>query len=281
MPTKVRTKKKPEEPGRGTPAYMLTFGDMTCLLMVFFIALLKLDENVSSAKSIAALQSFRPGISVLSGSVSVLDPSQALFIPDKTQTGPKYGDATRISKLREAIQADVTKVVEQGKETKTGKGPLGAKGDVSVEVVEGGIKIRLASNILFDLGSADLRGEALNVVGEIGQFAKENHMEVTVEGHTDKRPISTAQYPSNWELSAARATQVVRHMLHTTGMAPTTMTAIGRGEFFPRCTSDESEECFQKNRRIEILLRPTELTPGGSQNKATELFGEGGLGGPD
>ena len=75
---------------------------------------------------------------------------------------------------------------------------------------------------------------------------------IQVEGHTDKRPIKTAQYPSNWELSSARANSVLKLLLDL-GFAPNRLSAAGYGEFYPIAEGDE-DRILQQNRRIELKL---------------------------
>ena len=75
---------------------------------------------------------------------------------------------------------------------------------------------------------------------------------VQVEGHTDKRPIKTAKYPSNWELSTARANSVLKLLLEL-GFSPNKLSAAGYGEFYP-ISDGENEQDYQQNRRIELRL---------------------------
>jgi len=75
--------------------------------------------------------------------------------------------------------------------------------------------------------------------------------QILIGGHTDDRPIHTAQFPSNWELSAARAVNVARYLAESVGVDPKHLTAAGFSEFHPRSKKEKS-----KNRRIEILLTP-------------------------
>jgi chemotaxis protein MotB len=86
---------------------------------------------------------------------------------------------------------------------------------------------------------------------------------ISIEGHTDDVPIGaelSKQYPTNWELSAVRATTVARYLQENIGIDPGLLSAIGYGEYQP-VTSNESEEGRAKNRRIEIVLVPMEIVP--------------------
>jgi chemotaxis protein MotB len=128
-------------------------------------------------------------------------------------------------------------------------------GELSVTIKNGRIVIELPDKILFDSGRAQLNHagrEALTQVASILTQFQDRRFQV--EGHTDDRPIQSALYPSNWELSAARSLAVV-HLLIETGMDPSNISAAGFGEFQPKA-DNTSPEGRQLNRRIEIVMLP-------------------------
>ena len=133
---------------------------------------------------------------------------------------------------------------------------LGDRQDIKIV----GDRFIFESELLFDSASADLQPEGKEKLKEIGitlqqttnQIPNEIDWIIQVEGHTDKRPISTARYPSNWELSTARANSVLKLLLEL-GFDPNRLSAAGYGEFYP-ITLGESEEDYQENRRIELKL---------------------------
>ena len=84
---------------------------------------------------------------------------------------------------------------------------------------------------------------------------------IRVEGHTDNRPIATSDYPSNWELSTARAVSVVKYLIHSAGIAPKCLAAAGYGDSRPRAPND-TERDMSKNRRVEIILGDYAEFPG-------------------
>jgi len=116
------------------------------------------------------------------------------------------------------------------------------------------------SEVLFPSGSASLTPEGLaaldpiaSAIAELGrQIPKEIDWVVQINGHTDIRPIASAQFPSNWELSTARAASVVKHMI-ARGVPAERLVAAGYGEFQP-IESGTDEASLQKNRRIELKL---------------------------
>ncbi len=133
---------------------------------------------------------------------------------------------------------------------------LGDREDIKIV----GDRFIFESELLFDSGSANLQLEGKEKLEQIGTTLKETTTEIPnnidwiiqVEGHTDKRPIKTVQYPSNWELSTARANSVLKLLLEL-GFPPNRLSAAGYGEFYPISLGDTPKD-LQQNRRIELKL---------------------------
>ncbi|MEN8260348.1 MAG: flagellar motor protein MotD [Pseudomonadota bacterium] len=114
------------------------------------------------------------------------------------------------------------------------------------------IEVEMKSGILFGSGSADLEQEAFPVLKKLAEIFRELPNALQVEGHTDNFPIQTFQFPSNWELSAARAASVVRQFVQF-GINPQRMSATGYGEYHP-VGDNKFEEGRYKNRRVVLVL---------------------------
>ena len=115
------------------------------------------------------------------------------------------------------------------------------------------IIINVRGDLFFNAGSAQFKREAMPIMDGIGNILRKNpEFKLAVGGHTDNTPISTNRYPSNWELSAIRATTVLRYFVRG-GMNADRVTATGYGESTP-ITSNESAEQRSQNRRIEFVL---------------------------
>jgi chemotaxis protein MotB len=114
------------------------------------------------------------------------------------------------------------------------------------------VEVEINNSFLFESGSAELFPEALPVLGELAEILKDLPVRVHVEGFTDDLPISTPVFPSNWELSAGRASSVLR-LLADRGLDPTRMAAIGFGEHRP-ITANDTPEGRQQNRRVIIVV---------------------------
>jgi chemotaxis protein MotB len=128
--------------------------------------------------------------------------------------------------------------------------------DVTVEVKKGVVYISLSDKMLFRSGSAEINPAAEAVLAKIASVANDHkELDILVEGHTDNVPINTSCVADNWDLSTKRATAVVRYLQKKHSIAPSRMTAGGRGEFFPK-TTNETVAGRSANRRTEIILLP-------------------------
>ena len=128
-------------------------------------------------------------------------------------------------------------------------------GRVSVNIVRGRMVIQLPQDILFASGSATIGAEGRGTLQEIGAVLAElGDREFQVEGHTDNVPISTERFPSNWELSSARALSVVRLLIQA-GVQPGSVSGAGFGEFQPVAENGDAAS-RRLNRRIEIVMLP-------------------------
>jgi len=133
-----------------------------------------------------------------------------------------------------------------------------AKGQVTISELQGRLTVNMVDAILFDSGRAEVKPEGLVVLGKVIEILKSvNDKAIRIEGHTDAIPISGSlaqRYPTNWELSAARAINVARY-LQKQAINPAQLSAAGFGEFKP-VADNATVEGRAKNRRIEIVLVP-------------------------
>lgn len=135
-------------------------------------------------------------------------------------------------------------------------------GQLDVTLINGRLVINMPQDILFRSGSADIGRDGQTAINQVAAVLRDfKDRQFQVEGHSDNVPISTRAFPSNWELSAARAISVVR-ILQAGGVNPTSLSAAGYGEYHPVAPNDTKEN-RTKNRRIEIVILPNleELTP--------------------
>jgi len=128
--------------------------------------------------------------------------------------------------------------------------------DVKIEVRGSAVYVSISDKLLFNTGSSNVLPAANNVLEKVSRIINDNdQLNVLVEGHTDNIPISTGKYKDNWDLSALRATSVVRKLEQDFFITPGRLTASGRGEHVPRA-DNKFITGRQKNRRTEIILTP-------------------------
>lgn len=135
-----------------------------------------------------------------------------------------------------------------------------AQGDVRLEQSGGKLRVALVDKVLFDSGEAQISKRGEEVLARVAEvLAAIPDQQIQVSGHTDRTPITSklvAQFPTNWELSVARATNVVRFLAEKANVPPQRLVASGYGEYQP-VASNKTVAGRARNRRIEILLTPT------------------------
>lgn len=125
---------------------------------------------------------------------------------------------------------------------------------VNVAETDTGIKVSISESLMFEIGQAELRGEAFPLLQALAEALSDNGMKgIHVLGHTDNVPIRSAQFPSNWELSSARAVTVVRALSELYHVPSELLSASGYAEFKP-VTDNLTPENRSKNRRVELIV---------------------------
>lgn len=230
--------KKCPECKAGAPEWMVTFSDMTTLLLTFFVLLLSM-ASLDQRKIKEALGSLQGALGVLeSGQKSEMGKEEILSRLDFV-TKTKQSESKMLSGIRNYI--------EQANLSST----------VSVVKTEKGISVRIMDSVLFESGSATLLDAAKPVLDKLSGVIKDSPYNIMVEGHTDDIPISTAQFPSNWELSTARAISVAKYMI-SVGVKPDILSVAGYAQYHP-VVPNITPENRAKNRRVEINFVSPEL----------------------
>lgn len=116
-----------------------------------------------------------------------------------------------------------------------------------------GLIIRVNNKVLFDEGSAQIKSEAEKTLNEIIKVLTKINNPVIIEGHTDSIPIKNRKYPSNWELSTARATNIISYMMKKGGISPKRLCAVGYGEYTP-VADNTTISGRMLNRRVDIIV---------------------------
>ncbi|MBR1907919.1 OmpA family protein [bacterium] len=130
---------------------------------------------------------------------------------------------------------------------------LGENSSVKLVKDNRGLIVRMNDSILFDEGSAIIKKNASKTLNEVIDVLAQVDNKVLVEGHTDSTPINTKEYPSNWELSTARATNIIGYILRTGKIVPQRLSAAGYGEYMPIADNTSSGGRLL-NRRVDIII---------------------------
>jgi chemotaxis protein MotB len=136
------------------------------------------------------------------------------------------------------------------------------KGKITITQLKGKLKVNMVDEILFDSGKATIKPQGIKVLERVGKvLLNVKDQAIRIEGHTDNVPIGpelATRYPTNWELSVARAIAVARYLQEKVGVDPRLISAAGHGEYQP-IASNETEQGRTRNRRIEIVLVPKDI----------------------
>jgi chemotaxis protein MotB len=221
-------------------AWLITYADLVTLVLVFFVLLFSLSK-MEIGNMTEALKSYEI-------TVGTETPKTSLF--DIINTG-SVGKGKKLDDLTGMREVDILKEINSFISRKS------LKGSIEAEFTEGRIVLRVEGKVLFNSGSADLLPEATYILSDIIQIIENNpQYDVDIQGHTDNRPINTVRFASNWELSAIRATTVLRFLIKN-GAFQDRLTATGFADLKP-VASNNNPEGRRKNRRVEFVLKEKE-----------------------
>jgi chemotaxis protein MotB len=266
----ARRKKKPEAHANHE-RWLVSYADFITLLFAVFVTLFamsqtdkrKVEEVIASLR-----ESFGYAKSSPMSKVNVLDSTELSQIPSITppaSRGPmnpqmpfsknsknRYqGEEKDFKKARASLEAYLLKNGMQDK--------------VSLEITRRGLVVSLKEAGFFDSGSADIKVSSYQLLAKVAESLSDYSNQIRVEGHTDNVPINTHVFPSNWELSAARATNIVRHLVSYYKFEPENLSATGYAEF--RAVADNGNaDGRAKNRRVDIVVLTGDVAKGEPQD---------------
>ena len=236
-------RKKKEEEADDSEAWLRTYGDMITLLLCFFVLLFAfstIDDATFDQIMISLHESFS---GVLPEGRTMVPPEDRIDIgKDEVPDDPDFEQQQEIEEMRE-LQRQLEEYIEE----------RDLENVMSIIMDERGLMLRFQDKILFDTARAELRDEAENILSEISVFLNQVDNEITIEGHTDDRPMRGPQFDSNWELSTGRATSVLRFLAEENDIEPHRLSAIGYGEYRPLVPND-SPDNMQLNRRVDMTI---------------------------
>ena len=220
----------------GSHRWMVSYADFITLLFVLFLVLYaKLPKQIEVPA---------PQIQPLHGSmITGLRPRHVrLPVPAQVQAPVQAATPVRAQQKQQVLWHELTQTLSE----------LVQAGDITLVTREQGLLLEIRDTALFASGTAQPATQAGSILTRIADVLAKDSNLVVVEGHTDNVPIQTTQYPSNWELSSARAASVVR-ALQEHGISPNRLTASGLAETKP-ISSNDTAQGRSENRRVSLLV---------------------------
>lgn len=260
----MKRRRKKQHNDSGAPKWMVTFSDMVTLILVFFILLFSMSqidlakfESITESFQSRAILDFMPS-SIPSEDIS--DPDFSDMMDDDSKDGNGENNDADLDGLSEHLEewerkADALAQLMESVEEYLAE--EGLEGQITANRTEEGVILVLQDSIFFDSAEAEILETGEPFLDEIGSLLKGISNHVRVEGHTDTRPISTYRYPSNWELSGARAGSVVRYFIEEHDLDEARFLIGGYGDTRP-VAKDDDEEAWKQNRRVEIVILDSE-----------------------
>jgi chemotaxis protein MotB len=249
--------------------WLVSYADFITLLFAFFVVMYSISQVNESKYRVLSntltdafnqpelqVHAIQVGETAKSNPLNFIELS-AMAIRNKDGHGEKEEKNDELAEQQQEIPEqfrEISNKIEQA------LGALIRQKMVTLRGNEEWLEIEMQSSLLFDSGDAALSNKALELLGQIAEILKGQQVPVRVEGFTDNVPIKSARFPSNWELSSARAAAVVQLFIEE-GIEPTKLMATGYGEFQPIAPNDTPEN-RTKNRRVVLMISKTgELRP--------------------
>ncbi len=240
-------------------AWAIPYGDLVTLLLAFFVVMYSIS-TVNISKYRAMSESLD---AAFSGTPHSIDPiqvgAQAIrsTSSNMTKSGLMLGNNTGLLEAGQPKDPNQMTMMDQviSEIENTMPDPIKEQ-SLQIHRKDDGVEIELSSDVLFPSGSSILSADAVTVLQKLAAALKPLPYPIRVEGHTDNVPIKTTAFPSNWELSAARAASVVGLFI-SQGINPGQLAVVGFGEFRP-VADNQTAEGRDHNRRVIVLIPTTE-----------------------
>jgi chemotaxis protein MotB len=242
--------------------WLTTYGDLMTNLLCFFVLLFSMatidnQKYEDVANSLRSTFQGRGNGSELRSNMGKSILTINFVNPD--DTGEKRVDNQKYIETAEDIILDDTENIQKERlqrakdQMRSGLLDMGLTEMVEVIDEKEYLLVRLDAQVLFNSGSAEILEDGKKTLDMLGKSLVSIDNDIMVIGHTDTVPINTPLFPSNWELSTKRATNVVLYLVESVGIKPERLTAAGNGEYKP-IGDNRTVEGRQKNRRIELMI---------------------------
>ncbi|ACV57468.1 flagellar motor protein MotB [Alicyclobacillus acidocaldarius] len=263
----MERRKKPKHK-QNHERWLVTYSDLITLLLVFFVvmfAMSTIDKTRFATLAESLYQALHPGqqIPLNMGTTALLesgDQNNGQQFPDNLQNPNNPSNATTQNQQSNEDLTDAKQLDLLYREIQQYIASHHLSGEVQVIDEARGVQITMRDVALFNTGQAVLLPKAKAIIEGLIPFFKQISNDIVVEGYTDTQPINTPIYPSNWELSAARAMSVVR-FLADHGINPTRLAGMGYGQYHP-VASNATPAGRQANRRVNIVILRKIYAPG-------------------
>ncbi|MGE6487487.1 flagellar motor protein MotB [Paenisporosarcina sp. NPDC076898] len=250
----MKRKKKHEE--HVDESWLIPYADVLTLLLALFIVLFAASE-VDSKKFKEIAESFN---NELQGGTGILDEEAAIEIMDDTsqiskldEIEPPKEEKSEAELAREQDMKELGGLQEKIEVYIKDKG-LSTK--LETALTSKGLVLKIKEGVLYPSGSADINDVSRTIAVEISNLlVTDPPRNIFIDGHTDNIPANSEEFPSNWELSAARAINFMKILLENKQLDPKVFSATGYGEYHP-VTSNDTPEGRAENRRVEVLISP-------------------------
>ncbi|WP_182201108.1 flagellar motor protein MotS [Paraliobacillus salinarum] len=256
-------KRRKKKIDKGAPKWMVTYADMVTLILVFFVLLFSMSQ-IDLVKFEAVAESFRNRM-IFDSFPSTLEMDHPTENSEHREENEGSDDF--LNNLSDADPEDETNqqtnndIVEENQESldellaeiKAFLRENDLENTITANRTDQGVVLILQERVLFDTAEADIKEIGEPFLEKVSLLVSNIPNEIRVEGHTDNRPISTQQYPSNWELSGARASSVIRYLTNNSNLDRDRFIAAGYGDTRP-IVENNSPENWSKNRRVEIVI---------------------------
>lgn len=231
---------------------MVSYADFITLLFAFFVVMYSIS-SVNKGKYETFSESLDQALFHSEKLEKVVEPIQIGTIPTTIQPIELPNLITAEERqLSEEILQEKQRLNDVSEEFQGALQPYVEENLVGIKKHDFWVELEMNSELLFASGKAELSSKAMPVLEKVAEVVRDVPNVINVEGYTDDVPISTGIYPSNWDLSSARATSVVKELVKNK-IPPTRLSAVGYGEFHPVADNKDEEGRF-KNRRVVLVL---------------------------
>ena len=268
----AKKKRNREEEHENLDRWLVSYADFITLLFAFFVTMYAISR-VDEKKFGSMVESMQKALgSVITVQMATRDPGafQSNSVPLDINISPLLERKLQASEKQsfEKLAQEIQKKMEEISGKDAGKADANVN-QIKYFIDKRGLVLRFSERFFFNSGEAAIRPEVMPLLNAVAKSLEKIPNQIRIEGHTDSVPINTPKFPSNWELSTARATTIVHYLLTHFEFDPDRLSAAGYGEFRPISTNKTADGRLQ-NRRVDMVIlggREMDAEPQGAPKK--------------